>query len=540
MSERERELEWEREREREREREQAARGYPASGRITPKNEAGYARSQHGSNAPSPAFGRPPVYGRDDARDYYNNGHPGSVPGGPRGGYERGPPPGMRHDERGPPPPHFEHERGHLPPPPPAGEGRYDGYGEGHDGPMGGAPARPPPPPGLRGPTPEWERARGGEHGPPSIHDGAEGRTAGGAAAKPRRGPKSKDEHEAVPAPPSPAPSAAGKKGKATGSRASSPWSAKSGAAAKNGRSGTGAAGGKKGVSTPLRSRDDQPDSRPGSPMGGARAQRDASPASSDGSNEPLAARAPSSRMVDEDYDEGAADALMGLAGAASASASAAPAASSERGHSPDKRAESSLGKRPFAEEEKAANGPEDSYKRAKNGNATATAGDAEPTAGGSNGVSAPVKPESVAEREEAGDSASRTEAAPQATAGGTPPPKSPSPKPNSAAKSTTQPMDEDPREPSKGPSSEAASAPKDSPSTAEAPKAPTPAPAPASAAASAPAQSQAVNSNKNDNKPAATTNNNSNDDDDSREDEEGQIHEDDTEAPSKAGGDEQK
>ncbi len=187
-------------------------------------------------------------------------------------------------------------------------------------------------PGLRGPTPDWERSRAGEYaghgGPPSLHDGTDGRGAagGGPGAKPRRGPKSKDELESAPAPPSPAPSAAGKKGKATGSRASSPWSAKGGAAAKNGKNGPGSVtgGAKKGAgaSTPLRSRDDHIGSRPGSPPGGARAQRDISPASSDGSNEPLAARGPSSRMVDEDYDEGAADALMGLAGAASASASA--------------------------------------------------------------------------------------------------------------------------------------------------------------------------------------------------------------------------
>ncbi|SPO31231.1 probable TPR-containing protein Mql1 [Ustilago trichophora] len=546
MSERDRELEWERERERE--REQAARGYP-SGRITPKNEPGYARSQHGSNAPSPAFGRPPVYGRDEARDYYNNGHPNAGPGGPRGGYERGPPPGMRHDERGPPPPHFEHERGHLPPPPPppqqqqqAGDGRYDGYGEGHDGLMSGAAARPPPP-GLRGPTPDWERARGGDHGPPSIHDGSEGRNAGGPAGKPRRGPKSKDEFESAPAPPSPAPSAAGKKGKATGSRASSPWSAKAGAAGKNGKNGPAATGGKKGVSTPLRSRDDQAGSRPGSPMGGARAQRDASPASSDGSNEPLAARGPSSRMVDEDYDEGAADALMGLAGAASASVSATPVApASDRAHSPDKRAESSLGKRPFtADEEKGVNGPEDSYKRAKSGSASATAADVEASNGASHGASAPVKPESAIERE--GSHASNgKEAAPQAA---TPPPKAASPKSNSGgAERTTQPMDVDAREPSKGPSSEAGATTKDSPSTADAPTSAaastgtrtTPAPAaPASTTTAAPAstQSQAAN-----NTTASSNNNNdinNNEDDDSREEEEGQIHEDDNEASAKSG-----
>lgn len=53
----------------------------------------------------------------------------------------------------------------------------------------------------------------------------------------------------------------------------------------------------------------------------SRAGRPQSPARSDtstGSNRPLAARAPS-RLVDEDYDGGAADALMGLAGAASLS-----------------------------------------------------------------------------------------------------------------------------------------------------------------------------------------------------------------------------
>ncbi|SNX86681.1 probable TPR-containing protein Mql1 [Melanopsichium pennsylvanicum] len=526
MSERERELEWERERERE--REQMARGYAASGRMTPKNEPGFARSAHGSNAPSPAFGRPPVYGREDARDYYNGGHPSSGPGGPRAGYERGPPPGMRLDERGPPPPHFEHERGHLPPPPPppaAGDSHYDGYGDSHEAPMGSA-ARPPPPGNLRGPTPDWERARNGEHAPPSAHDGSEGRNAGAPAGKPRRGPRPKDEVEPAPAPPSPAPSAAGKKGKATGSRAGSPWSAKG--SAKNGKAGAMAAAGRKGASTPLRSRDDQVDSRPGSPAGGARVQRDASPASSDGSNEPLAARGPSSRMVDEDYDEGAADALMGLAGAASASVSAipAPAPQSNRGHSPDKRAESSLGKRPFAEDEKNVYDPEDSHKRAK----SAAGGDADATTKlGSNSISAPIKPGSGAEHE-GSDGHTRKESAPQAGIGDIAPPQAPSPK---AMESISEPMDVDPKEPMNGSSNSAAAA-KDAPPAAEAgasasAASSTPAPpAPASPTrTSAASQSQVVNN---------SNNQNSNEEDDSREDEEGQIHEDnDTKEGSKSG-----
>lgn len=563
MSERERELEWEREREREREMQQASRGYPTSGRITPKNEPGYPRSQHGgSNAPSPAFGRPPVYGRDEGREYYNNGHPSSGPGGPRGGYERGgpppPPPGMRHDERGPPPPaHFEHERGGPLPPHHAAEGRYDHpYSEVHDGPMGGASARGPPS-GLRGPAPDWERARAAEHGPPSLHDGAEGRNAGASASRSRRGPKSKDELESAPAPPSPAPSAAGKKGKATSSRASSPWSARGGATGKNGKAAPLAGGGgttatgpgfKRAASTSLRSREDHMDSRPGSPLGGARAQRDASPASSDGSNEPLAARAPSSRMVDEDYDEGAADALMGLAGAASASASVAtpapapapvlvpavPAsAASDRATSPEKRAESSLGKRPFAEEEKGADEPEDSYKRAKSGSAAAV--EAEVTGAGSSEVSGPAKPEATAER--------ASVEAEKENAAATPPPvqaEAVSPKANSnAADTSTQPMDIDGREPSKGPS-EAAASPadgsvKDSPPAAEA------APSNASEAKSTPAPAAVSTGGQNavENSTAAkaddTENNKAADDDDSREEEEGQIHEDPSDAPAKAG-----
>ena len=534
MSERERELEWEREREREREREQAARGYPTSGRITPKNEASYARSQHGgSNAPSPAFGRPPVYGRDEARDYYNNGHPGSGPGGPRGGYDRGPPPGMRHDERGPPPPHFEHERGHLPPP--GSEGRYDGYGEGPEGPVGSGPARAPLP-GLRGPTPDWERARGGEHGPASVHDAAEGRNIGGlggpGTGKPRRGPKSKDELESAPAPPSPAPSAAGKKGKATNSRASSPWSAKGGASAKNGKNGPASASTKRGISTPLRSRDDQPESRSGSPTGAARVQRDVSPASSDGSNEPLAARAPSSRMVDEDYDEGAADALMGLAGAASASASApvAPPVTdpSDRAQSPDRRVESSLGKRPLAEEERSSNGPEDSYKRAKSGNSSITAASAageaaEPSTGDANGVNTP-KPDSMdaggAEREGSEGPGWKGSAPAAHDTGNTPPAETASPQANSNADNTAQSMDVDPRESSKGPEAAPAA---ESSATADAAATITAPDAPASAAeATAEDQHQAA--------PAS----NNNGDYDSRDEEEGQIHEDPTDPDGEA------
>uniref|UniRef100_V5ECX2 Uncharacterized protein n=2 Tax=Kalmanozyma brasiliensis (strain GHG001) TaxID=1365824 RepID=V5ECX2_KALBG len=519
MSEREREMEWERERE----REQAARGYPASGRITPKNDPAYARSQHGgSNAASPAFGRPPVYGRDEPREYHNNGHPSAGPGGPRGGYERGPPPpGMRPDERGPPPHHFEHERGHLPPPPhQAGEGRYDGYGDGHDGPiMGAASARGPPPPGLRGPTPDWERARAGDQGPPSVHDGADGRGAGGPANKARRGPKAKDELEAAPAPPSPAPSAAGKKGKTTGgSRASSPWSSKASTASKNGKSGPGAspavssavAAGKRGGAASLR----EITSRPGSPAGGARAQRDASPASSDGSNEPLAARAPSSRMVDEDYDEGAADALMGLAGAASASAAATlvapapPAAAADRASSPDKRTESSLGKRPYSEEDKSASGLEDSYKRVKSG--SAAAGEAvDPVNAGSNGVAAPTETEAPAARQ---GSEGRKE-----PAAVTPPAKAASPKvTEKVPESVSQPMEEDaPAAPKT--ITEAATVTKEPSPAADAPsKAPeaeaksTPAPAPASAEAST-----AADSSK-----AAAAN------DDGAEEEEGEINED--------------
>lgn len=546
MSEREREMEWEREREREREREQAARGYPASGRITPKNEPGYARSQHGgSNAPSPAFGRPPVYGRDEGRDYYNNSHPGSGPGGPRGGYERGPgaphapAPGMRHDERGPPPAPFEHERG-PPPPHQAGDLRYDSYSDGRDGPFRG------PPPGLGRPTPDWERTRAGEYGPPSLHDGAEGRNAGGSASKSRRGPKAKDELEAAPAPPSPVPSSAGKKGKTTSSRAGSPWSAKGGVAApgKNGKASTpfgtgvgapvaaagvgGGVGSKKGAAISLRPQEDQPDSRPGSPQ----SRRDASPASSDGSNEPLAARAPSSRMVDEDYDEGAADALMGLAGAASASsasvATAAPApvspvATSDRASSAEKRAESSLGKRPYAEEERAVDEPEDSYKRAKSGSAAEIEADA--TSGGRlNGVSVSAKPEATAAEGTEQPKETRTETPPLAVAQATSPEAING---KAESESAVQPMDVDGREPSKAPS-ESATAMKDSPSTANpvvAAKAselsPTAAPPATSMATSEAQPAKADSCEKNNN------------DEDEREEEEGQIHEDPIDAPAK-------
>ncbi|GAC97727.1 hypothetical protein PHSY_005314 [Pseudozyma hubeiensis SY62] len=548
MSEREREMEWERERE----REQAARGYPASGRITPKNEQGYARSQHGgSNAPSPAFGRPPVYGRDDGRDHYNNGHPSSGPGGPRGGYERGPgglhapPPGLRHEERGPPPPQFEHERG-PPPPRQAGDGRHDGYGDVHDGSMGSAPGRGPPP-GLRGPTPDWERARAGEHGPPSLNDGAEGRNAGGSASKSRRGPKSKDELEAAPAPPSPAPSAAAKKGKTASSRASSPWSAKGGAAAaaKNGKSATpfGAStaasvggGNKKGSSAALLAREDQPDSRAGSPAGDARAQREISPASSDGSNEPLAARAPSSRMVDEDYDEGAADALMGLAGAASASAPsmatpiaapAAPVATSDRAPSPERRAASSLGKRPYADEEKAADEREDSYKRAKSGSAAAVEAEVTSSSARLDEAPEPAQSEAIAQAESAEQ--------PKETTAATPPPPpaaavAPESRSNAASESNAQPMDVDGREPSPGPS-EPAAATKDSPTTGD---------LAASAAAAATkagetSSSPAVSTTETKQAPPVAVEGGEKEtaDDDEREEEEGQIHEDPSDAVAK-------
>lgn len=324
MSERDRDVEWERERER------AARGY-AEGRVTPKNESNYARSQHGSNAPSPAFGRPAVYERDDAREHYNRNN--------GGGYDQGAP--GRYEERGPP---LDSDRDY------AQQRRYEGYAD--DG--TGRTSRPVTAP--RGPTPDIDRTRPVEDSR-SVGVPNPNIPASGTSAKSRRAPKSKEELDASGAPVSPVPSAASKKTK--GSRASSPWAGKTpGASAKAGRAeakggATPSSAGKKSSSTSLKGRDEA-----------AQQQREISPASSEGSNEPLAARGPPTRVVDEDYDEGAADALMGLAGAASASA---PQPAADRGQSPEKRADSLLGKRPFADENADSAAGEESSKRSKNG-----------------------------------------------------------------------------------------------------------------------------------------------------------------------------
>ena len=374
-AEREREMEWERERER------AARGYPGSGRATPKNEPGYARSQHGSNAASPAFSRAAAYPRDprdDPREYY--GRDGGPVGGGGGvhGYER-----PRGDDGRPP---YEYERGYPGP----GGARYDPMSERYeDGPR--------PPADLRGPTLEQERARDypGPPHPESLDPSA------AARGKARRGPRSKDELEGN-MPGSPAGSTTGgaarKKKDGASSRASSPWAGRS-ATVKNGATARSESKGPSGKKAGGRGRDNastagsrrnSPDpalhSRNVSQAEAAAAARAVSPASSTGSNEPLAARGPS-RMVDEDYDEGAADALMGLAGAASASASIAsqhpPAKASEEpsraqeerpsprklsdperstpSSGPPQQTESSLGKRPYDEE-----GADEHSKRAKN------------------------------------------------------------------------------------------------------------------------------------------------------------------------------
>jgi hypothetical protein len=78
--------------------------------------------------------------------------------------------------------------------------------------------------------------------------------------------------------------------------------------------------------------------------------------------------------VDEDYDESAASALMGLAGATSTSASVSTptsqSAAADGSLSPDKRPESSLGKRPFLDEEHAKGSNQESSKRVKNGSPT--------------------------------------------------------------------------------------------------------------------------------------------------------------------------
>ncbi|EPQ27234.1 uncharacterized protein PFL1_05157 [Pseudozyma flocculosa PF-1] len=343
--EREREMEWERERDRERER--AARQYPGSGRATPKIEPGYPRSQHGSNAPSPAFSRPGAYPREDPREYYGNGG---------GGYDR-----ARMDEGRPP---YEHERG---------------YGRHHDHPMaeryeGGGGPRQHPPADLRGPTPERDRMRG-EY-PPSAHP-AFG-PAGGAGPPPPPPPASDGVGDAMAAGGRP-PAKGGRRGhkfKDDGDVASGPASPAPSAAAARKKKEAGGAGG--------------PSSRASSPWGGR-------------------PNAPASASVGADYDEGAADALMGLAGAASASASMpAPSAPqqpresqqpSPRGHEsgqawdgppsgrssprkasdsdapypPRARAESALGKRPYDEGESAGS-LEESTKRARNGASPGGAG----------------------------------------------------------------------------------------------------------------------------------------------------------------------
>ncbi|PWN53606.1 hypothetical protein IE53DRAFT_136811 [Violaceomyces palustris] len=323
MAEREREMEWERERER-------ARQYPPSGRITPKDEPPYPpqvgpRSQHGSNAPSPAYSRPAAYPRDDPR------------GGDSRDYATGPydRPRPMADEQRPP---YDYDRGYPPPPGPGGP-RYDPLHDRLDPGPGPRPADP------RGPSPERERPR--EH--PQADSSYESAPATASKAKGRKSKSIKEDVDSVNPPASPAPSATGggrKRKDGPSSRAGSPWGggARGGTAQKTAPSRADSkppVGGKK-AGAQWRSKGDgasAADSRGGSPdarsaphtrtpshSGPPPPVRAPSPAGSDvsaGSNEPLAARGPS-RIVDEDYDDSAADALMGLAGAASASASMPP------------------------------------------------------------------------------------------------------------------------------------------------------------------------------------------------------------------------